>query len=93
MEPWIRAVLDAEADDFVPTAAPDAFNDGKIVLEFWDGSSRTIRLGPELPETPGVENADARRSAAISGSPYVYALSSWTVTRLFRDAAYFSVAP
>ncbi|GHV81697.1 hypothetical protein AGMMS49991_02550 [Spirochaetia bacterium] len=99
VEPWIRAILDAEADDFVLTevSLTDAnLTDGRIVLELGDGSSRSIRLGPELPrlQEPKAENALPLRSAAVSskqvpGSQYGYALSSWTVTRLFRDAAYF----
>jgi hypothetical protein len=100
VEPWVRAILDAEADDFVMTGlSPTEFSptDGRILLELGDGNTRTIRLGPELPRGEAdaavpVENTGRRRSAAVSSEPqYVYVLSPWMVTRLFRDAAYFSV--
>jgi hypothetical protein len=31
-----------------------------------------------------------RKAATASGSPYVYALADWTVTRLFREKSYFA---
>ncbi|MDR2071561.1 MAG: DUF4340 domain-containing protein [Treponema sp.] len=92
IDPYIRAILDAEGDGFVTSVTSDdpVFNEGRIHLELGDGGSRTIRLGPPL--TDGEEGA-GKRTAAVSGSQYVYTLAEWTVTRLFRDAAYFKKPP
>jgi hypothetical protein len=88
IEPYIRSILDAEGEDFIPAMRADdnVFNQGRILLEMGDGTSRTIRLGPLVPAG---ENQPARRSAVVSGTVYVYALTEWTAGRIFRDAAYF----
>ncbi|MDR2482198.1 MAG: DUF4340 domain-containing protein [Treponema sp.] len=75
IEPYIRSILDAEGDDF--TAVEPVFSQGRIRVEFGDGSIREITLGPE-------------RTAAVSGSPYCYVLTEWTLNRIVRDAAYFA---
>jgi hypothetical protein len=84
VESYIRSLADAEGDDFVSSVDPNAalFEAAVITAELGDGSSRTVRLGPETGETK-------RRNAAVSGSPYVYALAEWTVSRLLRDGSYF----
>jgi hypothetical protein len=89
IEPYVRAILDAEGDGFVAAFKPDdpVFNEGRIHLELGDGATRTIRLGPVHPA--GEEGQAGKRTAAATGSPYVYTLAEWTVNRLFRDAAYF----
>ncbi|GHV92127.1 hypothetical protein AGMMS50268_26300 [Spirochaetia bacterium] len=79
---YIRGILNIEGEDFIsPSAGPEAFDDGRLVLELGDGSIRTVRIGP-----PGESD---QRCAVVSGSPYVYALTSWAVDRLFRDASFF----
>jgi hypothetical protein len=84
VESYIRAILDAEGDDFIPAMDPadPAFGVSNILLETGDGATRAIRLGP--PEGEG-----NRRSAAVSGSPHVYALAEWTVNRILREGSYF----
>jgi hypothetical protein len=86
VEVYVRTILDAEGEDFIAPAegADLPLNDGRIVLELGDGSVRTIRVGyaPGDPE---------RLCAAVSGSPYIYALAEWTAERIFRDAAYFGM--
>jgi hypothetical protein len=79
VESYIRAVLEAEGDDFA--AYTGAVSVSRIVLELGDGSIRTIRLGP-----PNEEN---RRFAIVSGSSYVYSLAPWAADRLFREDSYF----
>jgi hypothetical protein len=83
VDSYLRGILEAEGDRFIPglSAATAGFNDGRIVLELGNGSSLTVALG--IPE----EN---QKAATASGSPYVYALSDWTVTRLFREKSYFA---
>jgi hypothetical protein len=89
-EPYIRSILDAEGEDFIPSMGADdtVFNEGRILLELGDGTSRTIKVGPLVPAG---ENQPARRSAVVSGgtTANVYALTEWTAGRIFRDAAYF----
>jgi hypothetical protein len=87
IDPYIRAILDAEGDGFTTSVTPEdpVFNEGRIHLELGDGAARTIRLGPALPAGEG----DAGKRIAVTGSQYVYTLAEWTVNRLFRDSAYF----
>jgi hypothetical protein len=84
VESYVRAVLEAEGEDFVPAGkeAELPLNAGRIVLEMGDGSVRTIRIG-RVPGDPPVFYA------AVSGSSYVYVLPDRTIDRIFRDAAYF----
>jgi hypothetical protein len=88
IDPYIRAVLDAEGDGFAAGFSADdpAFNEGRIRLELGDGSTRAIRLGPLYSPAEGEAG---KRTAAVSGSQYVYTLAEWMTARLFRDAAYF----
>jgi hypothetical protein len=83
VEGYIRAIIEAEGEDFVPDMKPEdsVFSEGSITLSIGDGSTRFIRLGPSLES--------GSRSAAVSGSSYVYALAAWTVSRIFRDPAEF----
>jgi hypothetical protein len=81
VESYVRAILDAEGDDFVAgeTAADSSapsFNEGRIVLELGDGTSRVISVGAKLDSN--------KRNASVSGSPYVYSLADWVAQRLFR---------
>jgi hypothetical protein len=84
VESWLSSLISAEAEDYnsqLQVADAD-FNQGRISLELGDGSQRNIRIGPQDEQN--------RRNAVVSGSSLVYILSSWTLERLFRDAAYFS---
>jgi hypothetical protein len=80
---YVRAILEAEGENFDSSlnAGDPVFTSGRIILDLGDGTSRTIRIGPQ-----GDQN---RRSAVVSGSSLVYSLAEWTVTRIFRDASYF----
>jgi hypothetical protein len=89
---YVRALLDAEGDDFITTldVGDPVFDQGSITMELGNGAVRVIRLGPVI-ESGGEEGpTQTRRSAVVTGSPYVYALAEWTINRLFRDAAYFA---
>ncbi|MDR2447934.1 MAG: DUF4340 domain-containing protein [Treponema sp.] len=85
VESYIRAILDAEGDDFAAGAfaggGSASFNEGRIVLELGDGTSRVISVGAKLDSN--------KRNASISGSPYVYSLAGWVVERLFRAESEF----
>jgi hypothetical protein len=83
VDSYIRGVLSAEGENFVPGANADdlLFNEGRVVLELGNRSSRTISVGPV---TEG-----GKRNASVSGSSYVFLLAEWTLGRIFRDAAYF----
>jgi hypothetical protein len=83
VDSYLRGILDAEGDNFMPglSAATAGFNDGRIVLELGNGSSLTIAVGI-LPEN--------QKAATASGSPYVYSLADWTVSRLFREKSWFA---
>ncbi|MDR2186265.1 MAG: DUF4340 domain-containing protein [Treponema sp.] len=83
VESYIRAVLDAEGENFLPAQDSPVFNEGRISLELGDGTNRIIRCGP-------LDEEGKRRSAQVTGSPYVYQLAEWTLSRLFREASYFA---
>jgi hypothetical protein len=76
----IRFVLDCSADDFIPQLDAERLlannNAPRIIIESGDGTTRTIVLGDKI---------DDKHSAALSNSNYVYALSDWAVSRLWRD--------
>lgn len=90
VDTYIRSILNTEGEDFISVTglgtAPGewiaAFNDGRVILELGNGSVRTIRFGP-------VQGESNQRYAAVSGSPYVYALASWAVDRIFREVSFF----
>ncbi|MDR2020027.1 MAG: DUF4340 domain-containing protein [Treponema sp.] len=82
VELYVRSVLDAEGEDFLPLQGT-IFNEGRIILELGDGTNRIIRCGP-------LDGEGKRRSAQVTGSPYVYQLEEWTLGRLFREASYFA---
>jgi hypothetical protein len=88
IDSYIRAVIDAEGDGFTAALKVDdpVFNQGSIRIELGDGAIRTVRLGPLHAAGEG---ETGKRTAVVSGSQYVYTLAEWTVTRIFRDAAYF----
>jgi hypothetical protein len=90
VETFVRQILDGSADDYVPemNAGGAVFNEGRILIEFSGLPTRAIRLGPPLAYNE--EDGSVTRRAAVQGdSPHVYALSSWTLARLFRDRDYF----
>ncbi|MDR2069743.1 MAG: DUF4340 domain-containing protein [Spirochaetaceae bacterium] len=83
IESYIRAVLEAEGEDFVSSisSADPVFIEGQITLQIGDNTTRVIRIGPLV--------GSGNRSALPSGSDYVYSLAEWTMNRIFRDASYF----
>jgi len=83
IDSYVRDILNTSGDDFDDSvsASDPMFNDGRVVLDLGDGSTRAIRLGP--PED------DGRRLATVSGSNLVYSLLSWTSERLFTNPYYF----
>lgn len=83
VDSYLRGILDAEGDNFIPglSAATVDFNAGRISLELGNGASLAINLGVV---------GENQKAATASGSPYVYSLADWTVTRLFRERSYFA---
>jgi hypothetical protein len=78
-EAWLRQLLDAQAEGFAQLTQGANSLDweaaGTMVFELGDGSSRVFRISPP--------DAEGNRIAAISGSPFAYSLSDWTVRRLW----------
>jgi hypothetical protein len=82
VDTYIRRILNCEADDFTSAlrANDPAFTlssefAGRLVLETGDGLRRIISIGPSFAD---------RRSAAVSGSSYVYLLMGWQLNQLFE---------
>jgi hypothetical protein len=83
-ESWIRAILDAEGEDFASSPGDAEDGGGRITLEFGDGSVRTILVGP-----PDEEGRRAALLTPVTPDSLAYSLAAWTVTRLFREPEYF----
>ncbi|MDR2149695.1 MAG: DUF4340 domain-containing protein [Spirochaetaceae bacterium] len=80
VEAYIRAVLDAEAEDF--SSEPLNTSESRIDLETGNGALYTIRLGAGTDTT--------QRTAALDGSQFTYTLAAWTLNRILpADADYF----
>jgi len=84
VDEYIRNILGASGDDFVDGISPSdpIFNDGRIVMEFGNGASKTLSLSPV--------DEDGKRYATVSGSDFVYSIPGWAVNRLFVDKDYFA---
>ena len=80
VDSWLRAVLEAEGEDFGVNAP--VIIEGSITLRLGDGTARTIQIGP-LDE-------EKHCGAIVSGSPLTYVFAERTVNRLFRDRDYFA---
>jgi hypothetical protein len=83
-ESWIRAILDAEGEDFAPSPGEAEPGGGRITLELGDGSVRTLLVGP-----PDEEGRCAALLTPVAPESLAYSLAAWTVTRLFRAPEYF----
>ncbi|MDR2536048.1 MAG: DUF4340 domain-containing protein [Treponema sp.] len=81
VESYIRAVLEAEAEDFFASQDPQPPHEGQILLELGTGQTLAVKVSPVLGSN--------QRGAEVEGSPYRYVLAEWTLTRLFRDSSYF----
>ncbi|MDR0589847.1 MAG: DUF4340 domain-containing protein [Spirochaetaceae bacterium] len=83
VESYIRAVIEAEGEDFVSSmnSTDPVFTEGQITLHIGDNTTRIIKIGPRLES--------GNRSALSSGSNHVYSLAEWTMNRIVKDAAYF----
>jgi hypothetical protein len=91
VDSYVRGILDAEGEGFVSglTAASTVFTDGRIEVELGNRNILTLNVGslPAFLQTAG--EPTIRRGVTASGSPYVYSLADWTLTRLFRERDYF----
>jgi hypothetical protein len=78
VDSYITGILNTMGEDFIPSGVP--LDSASLSLELADGRVLILRLGPD---------EGGQRSAAVSGSQYVYTLASWAVERLFREPEYF----
>jgi hypothetical protein len=80
---YIRDILNSFGDEFVEnvSVSDPLFNNCRLVLEFGDGSIRTIRLGPA--------DEIGRRFATVSGSDWVYLVPGWASRQLFAETESF----
>ncbi|GHV08574.1 hypothetical protein FACS189485_20220 [Spirochaetia bacterium] len=74
VDTYIRFILNAEGEDFISADAAAPAGEGRVVLELGNGSIRSIRIGR-------MEGESDQWYAAVTGSPYVYALASWSAER------------
>lgn len=83
IDSYIHTVLNTEGSGFDDSISFDdpSLDHNRIVLEFGNGSIRTIRLND------GDESG--QRLAHVTGSEFIYRIPSWTASRLFRNAPDF----
>jgi hypothetical protein len=79
---YVRGILAAQGEDFVPALPAPLSGGGRLILELGNGNILTLNTG--------TEGEGGRPLAEVSGFPFLYALADWTVERLFREAGYFS---
>jgi hypothetical protein len=80
-EAWIRGILEAQGDNFLPSQNNSAAA-ARIAVELGDGSTLRLQVG---------ETIEDNKAPAITGNKsYVYVLPRWTVTRLLRERGYFN---
>jgi hypothetical protein len=84
VDSYIRDILGVSGDDFIDgiNLSDPMFNAARIIMEFGNGSTRTLRLGPS--------NEDGGRYATISGSDFVYSIPAWAVGKLFVNTKNFA---
>jgi len=80
-ETWIRGILEAQGDNFLPARNNNFTAAAGMVIELGDGSSLRLQIG---------EATEDGKVPAISNKPYVYSLPNWTVTRILRERGYFN---
>ena len=82
VENYIRGILNTAGDAFTDDIEPadPMFDHGRLVLEFGDGTMRTVRVGPPME--------GGRYYATVSGSDLVYAIPEWGA-RFFVDPESF----
>jgi hypothetical protein len=78
VDSYISGIINTTGDDFVSSMPPEA---ASLSLELADGGVLSLRLGPA--------EESGRRRAAVSSSPYMYALAPWAADRLFRGPEHF----
>lgn len=84
-ENWIRAVLEATADDILPSPVaeisgmPPAI--ALIRAELGDGGALELQVYEPME--------DGKAFAIVKGKPFVYVLSQWTAVRILRDSGFF----
>jgi len=79
VEAFLKRLLEAEADSFAANA-PETI-EGRITVQFGNGSTRSLEAGPLIEGN--------NRSATVSGSSYFYILSERTFNNLFRASYYY----
>ncbi|MDR2468073.1 MAG: DUF4340 domain-containing protein [Spirochaetaceae bacterium] len=77
----IRFILDAQGDDFMalsmtPAGADFSGKYGQVLLETGDNTSISVILGQQYAD---------KKMAKTSGRDYIYALSDWTIERIWQD--------
>jgi hypothetical protein len=87
VEAYIRRILNCKAGDFTsamgandPPFTNSSPTAGRIILETGEGTRLIITIGPRFMDS---------RSAAVSGSPYVYLLADWQFEQLFEQTDSF----
>jgi hypothetical protein len=80
---YIRSILNLEGTEFVQEISLDDFDFRHIVMEFGNGSIKTIRVSEA--------NEFGRCVAHVVGSQFIYSIQEWTAERLFRFAEEFEM--
>ena len=79
VEAFLKRLLEAEADNFGVNATETT--EGKISIQFGNGSTRSLQTGPLTEQN--------NRYVTVSGSSYSYVLSERTFNNLFRSSSFY----
>ena len=79
VEAFLKRLLEAESDSFAVNA-PETI-EGRITVQFGNGSTRSLQAGPLTEEN--------NRCATVSESSFFYILSERTFSNLFRASSYY----
>jgi len=84
VESYMQDILSVSGDDFIDDISPadPMFNNARLVLEFGNGVTRTLRLSSPIDE-------DDKRYATVSGVDFVYSIQAWATKKLFADTDIF----
>jgi len=87
-ESYLKALVEAEAEDLVSAGAATAELRGSLItMELGDTQTLSIAIAPAA-EKDGIP-VTGNRNATLSDSRYVYALAEWTVERMLKERDYF----
>ncbi|MGO8692409.1 MAG: DUF4340 domain-containing protein [Rectinemataceae bacterium] len=88
----VRSIIALEAEDYVASPPADAFEPvgARVQLYLGAGGTRVLEIGRAIPPAPGVSAAgptENRFYARLTGSPYTFEISSYSLRAALKTPA------